>query len=82
MKNPHRRVVLKMSHSTSADLLLQLELSRKFIYAFYGENSSLMLKNRALYSAVNSSVTDSYTDKQIVVFVDDFMPVFVPGSFD
>ena len=81
MKNPHRRVALKMSYSTAGELLLQLNLSQKFICAFYGEDSSLMLKNRALYSAVKSSV-EHIDDKQIVVFVDDFMPAFVPGSFD
>lgn len=48
MKNPHRRVVLEMSHSTAGELLLQLDLSCKFIRAFYGEEHSLMRINRAL----------------------------------
>ena len=79
MKNPHRRVVLKMSHSTAGELLLQLDLSCKFIRAFYGEEHSLMRINRALYSAVHSSV-EHIDDEQIVVLVDDFVPHREPAD--
>lgn len=79
MKNPHRRVVLKMSHSTAVELLLQLEFSYRFIRAFYGEDSSYMCDNRALYSAVHSSV-EHIDDKQIVVLVDDFVPHREPAD--
>ena len=59
--------------------MLQLDLSCKFIRAFYGEEHSLMRINRALYSAVYSSV-EHIDDKQIVVLVDDFVPHREPAD--
>ena len=43
MKNPHRRVAFKISHSAADCLLLQLSLAYDHIKLLYGDSSRLAI---------------------------------------
>ena len=66
MKNPHRRVALKMSHFTADCLLLQLSLAYDHIKLLYGDSSSLAIENRVFYSLIQSA-SHHNNDNQVVV---------------
>lgn len=66
MKNPHRRVALKMSHSAANCLLLQLSLAYDHIKLLYGDSSSLAIENRVFYSSIQSA-SHHNNDNQVVV---------------
>lgn len=66
MKNPYRRVALKMSHFTADCLLLQLSLAYDHIKLLYGDSSSLAIENRVFYSSIQSA-SHYNNDNQVVV---------------
>lgn len=66
MKNPHRRVALKMSHFAADCLLLQLSLAYDHIKLLYGDSSRLAIENRAFYSSIHSA-SHYVNDNQVVI---------------
>ncbi|MDD6221118.1 MAG: hypothetical protein PUB85_09085 [Clostridia bacterium] len=66
LKNPHRRVVLKMCHFTADALLLQLPLAYDYILLLHGFSSSYAIENRAFYSSIHSA-SHYVNDNQVVI---------------